>query len=37
LNSPVFASLLPVILFIAIGFLVGRRGQSTELKPHYPL
>ncbi|MFN9725983.1 AEC family transporter [Acidovorax sp.] len=26
MNSPVFTSLLPVILFIAIGFLVGRRG-----------
>jgi malonate transporter len=26
LNSPVFTSLIPVILFIAIGFYVGRRG-----------
>ena len=26
MNSPVFTSLLPVILFIAIGFFVGRRG-----------
>ena len=26
LNSPVFTSLFPVILFIAIGFYVGRRG-----------
>ena len=25
-NSPVFTSLIPVILFIAIGFYVGRRG-----------
>lgn len=26
MNSPVFASLIPVILFIALGFFVGRRG-----------
>ena len=26
MNSPVFTSLIPVILFIAIGFYVGRRG-----------
>ena len=26
MNSPVFTSLLPVVLFIAIGFYVGRRG-----------
>jgi len=33
-NSPVFASLIPVILFIALGFFVGRRGwiRATSVK-----
>jgi malonate transporter len=34
LNSPVFTSLIPVILFISIGFYVGRRGwiRATAVK-----
>lgn len=34
MNSPVFASLVPVILFIALGFFVGRRGwiRATSVK-----
>lgn len=34
MNSPVFASLIPVILFIALGFFVGRRGwiRATSVK-----
>lgn len=33
-NSPVFASLIPVILFIALGFFAGRRGwiRATSVK-----
>ena len=34
MNSPVFASLIPVILFIALGFFAGRRGwiRATSVK-----
>ena len=34
MNSPVFASLVPVILFIALGLFVGRRGwiRATSVK-----